>query len=147
MQIDTAMRVNALLLVEEREAFCRSVLFDGKRFDTLKDSAGEKLKDRYLRKKLAEKYPWVSQVYEQASDFVHLSGRHFYSAVSSTDDNTQTAYLVISGADPPRSDGAYFEIVDTFFEVSRVIALMLCGYFSARASSFGNQTTVRPESG
>jgi hypothetical protein len=137
MHIDTAMRVNALLLVEDRGAFCEAIL-GGTRFNTLKDSEGRKLTDAYLRKKLAEREPWINELYEQASDFVHLSGRHFYGSIFSTDDDTRTVRLVISGTDPPRPDSFYFEIVDAFFAASKVIAMLLLGYFAARARLFEN---------
>jgi hypothetical protein len=145
MQIDTAMRVNALLLVEERDACCKAVL-DGEKFNTLKDSAGNKLTDAHLRKKLAERYPWINPVYEQASDFVHLSGRHLFSSIHSTDDDTGMVYLFIGGTDPPRADATYFEIVDTFFDVFKVIALMLLGYFGARAGLLEKSEAETPES-
>jgi hypothetical protein len=144
MQIDTAMRVNALLLVEDRDASCKAVL-DGKKFNTLKDSAGNKLNDVHLRKKLAEKHPWVSRVYEQASDFVHLSGRHFYSSIASTDDTTHMVYFSIGATDPSRPDSTYFEIVDVFFDISKLVALMLLGYLRARAALYGNKP-IMPES-
>ena len=130
-QIDTAMRVNALLLIGDREAFCAGI-FDGKRFNVQKDTNGEKLTDAHLRKKLAEQHPWVDEVYRQASDFVHLSGMHFYNSIASMDDDTRIMRLVISGTDPPRPDSVYFEILDVFFRVLKLIADLLLGYLEAR---------------
>jgi hypothetical protein len=135
MQIDTAMRVNALLLVDDRDALCQEVLFGGKRFNALKDSNGNRLTDKHLREKLAENHPWISRVYEETSDFVHLSGRHFYTSIASIDDQTRVCCLSISGADPPRLDSTYFEVVDAFSEVSKITALMLLGFFCAEAQS------------
>ena len=130
MQIDTAMRVNALLLVRERDALCQEVL-GGKRFNTLKDSAGKKLTDSYLRKNLAEFHPWVSNIYEETSDFVHLSGKHFFRSIESVDDNTREIHFAIGGTDPGYPDASYFEIVDAFFEITRVVGVMVLGDFTA----------------
>jgi hypothetical protein len=55
MQLDTAMRVNGLFLVEDMNEACRSVL-DGARFNMLKDRSGAKLTDTHLRKELAKTY-------------------------------------------------------------------------------------------
>jgi len=132
MQIDTAMRLNALLLVEDPFKFCEALL-DGQRFNTLKDSAGTKLTDARLRKKLSEKYPWINAIYEETFDFIHLSGRHFYNSVFSADNDTHEIKMFIGGTDPPLPDATYFEIVDAFFDVSKVVALMLLGYFCAWA--------------
>jgi hypothetical protein len=134
MQIDTAMRVNALRLVADRNQSCREVL-GGKQFNKLKDAEGNKLTDAYLRQKLADGHPWVSSVYEQTSGFVHLSGRHLYNSIATTDEETRTARFVISGKDPPRPDEAYFEIVDAFFQVTKIVSWLLLGYFDARALS------------
>jgi hypothetical protein len=132
MQLDTAMRINALFLVEDVNGCCMAVL-DGARFNTLKAADGKKLSDAYLRAKLAATYPWVSSVYEQTSDFVHLSGRHLWSAIVSADDETRTAYFLISGSDPPRPDAVYFEIVDTFFEATKLDGMMILAYFGLRS--------------
>ncbi len=131
MQIDIAMRINTLLLFKERDACCQAIL-GGKRFNTLKDSVGNKLTDNYLRRKLAEKHPWVSQIYEETSDFVHLSGRHFYSSIESTDDTTRVVKFAISGIDPPRPETDYFEVVDAFFEITGIVGVRVLGYFTAQ---------------
>lgn len=139
MQIDTAMRVNGLRLFAERDQCCMDLL-GGKQFNKLKDTAGNKLTDAYLRQKLAEDHPWVSQVYEQTSDFIHLSGRHFYNSIVSTDDKSRIARFVFSGKDPPRPDETYFEIVDTFFEATKLVGSLMLGYFGVRALQ--NQETL-----
>jgi hypothetical protein len=134
MQIDTAMRVNALVLVEEPDTFCQAIL-DGQRFNTFKDTAGSRMTDAYLRKKLSEKYPIINPVYEQTSDFIHLSGRHFCDAIFVVNDNMPEVKIVISAADPPHPDDLCFEIVDMFFDISEITAILLLGYFIARSGS------------
>lgn len=131
MQIDTAMRVNGLLLVDDMEATCEAVL-NGQRFSKMKDRSGNNLKDFYLVEKICKDYPWIKEIYEQTSDFVHLSGRHFYTTITATNDTTKTAYLYVSGVDVPRSEEVYHEIVDEFFKVTKVVGTMLLGYFASR---------------
>jgi hypothetical protein len=101
LQIDTAMRVNALSLIDDVELACKAVL-DGEQFNRLKDRDG-------TRTKLAENHPWISKVYEQASNFVHLSGMHFEVSIARNDGDTRMAYLQISGHDPNRPEETYFE--------------------------------------
>lgn len=131
MQLDTAMRVNALLLVADRDQFCNEVL-SGKQFNKLKDATANRLADAHLRQKLAEDYPWISKVYEQTSDFIHLSGKHFYNSIATVDGETRTAHFVISGKDPPRPDETYFEIVDAFLEASKIAGILMLGHFESR---------------
>lgn len=131
LQLDTAMRVNALSIVDDVDATCRAVL-DGEQFNRLKDRDGNKLSDAHIRKKLAETHPWTSPVYASASDFVHLSGKHFEVSIVRTDDETRMAYFQISGDDPQRCDETYFEAVDTFFEATKLAGMLLLAFWMAR---------------
>lgn len=131
LQLDTAMRVNALSLVDDVDGTCKAVL-DGEQFNRLKGRDGVKLNDAHLRKKLAERHPWVSPVYERTSDFVHLSGKHFEVSIARTDDETRMAYFQISGHDPRRPDETYFEAVDTFFEATKLAGMLLLAFWMAR---------------
>lgn len=134
MQIDTAMRINALTIVEDRESMCAAIL-KGEHLNTLRALDGKKLSDAYLCAKLTEKHSWVARVYEQTSDFIHLSGRHLYSSIESMDDDTRTVNFSISGVDPPRPESDYFEIVSTFFEATKLISILCVEYFYHRASA------------
>ncbi len=131
LQIDTAMRINALSLVDDPDTTCKAVL-DGEQFNRLKDRDGKKMSDAYLREKLATDHAWISPVYERTSDFVHLSGRHFEVSIARTDDETRTAYFQISGHDPQRPDETYFEAVDTFFEATKLAGMLMLACLTAR---------------
>lgn len=131
LQIDTAMRINALSLVEDPDATCKAVL-DGEKFNRLKDRDGKKMSDAYLREKLAVSHPWISPIYERTSDFVHLSGRHFEVSIARTDDATRIAHFQLSGSDPQRPDEAYFEAVDTFFEATKLAGMLMLAFLMVR---------------
>ena len=131
LQLDTAMRVNALSIVDDVDAACKSVL-DGEQFNRLKDRDGNKLSDAHIRKSLAQTHPWISPVYERTSDFVHLSGKHFEVSIARTDDETRMAYFQIGGHDPQRSEETYFEAVDTFFEATKLVGMLLLAFWMAR---------------
>jgi hypothetical protein len=130
-QIDTAMRVNALAFVGDPDAFCRS-LQEGARFNKLKDKSGAKLTDAHLRKRLAEKHPWVEVVYEHTSDFVHLSGQHLASSIYQTEGEARIVRFAITSEDPPRAEDAYYEIVDTFFDATKLVGTLLLAFLTAR---------------
>lgn len=128
LQLDTAMRINALSIVDNVDATCKAVL-DGEQFNRLKDLDGNKLSDAHIRKKLAGTHPWISSVYERTSDFVHLSGKHFEVSIARMDDETRMAYFQISGHDPLRSEETYFEAVDTFFEATKLAGMLLLAFW------------------
>ena len=109
-QIDTAMRVNGLSLMDDREGNLKRLLENELNFGQLttgtpKDGGKrERLTDAYLRKQLSMKYPWIDKIYTDSSDFVHLSFRHLWTAVARTDNKTAMAYVAITGGDPERDE-------------------------------------------
>ncbi|RWH52860.1 MAG: hypothetical protein EOQ82_24840 [Mesorhizobium sp.] len=145
LQIDTAIRVNALSLIDDVDRACKAVM-DGEQFNRLKDRDGTRLSDAHLRKKLAEKHPWISKVYEQTSNFVHLSGRHFEVSIARTDDDTRMAYFQISGHDPDRPEKTYFEAVDTFFEATKLAGMLLLAFWTARHQRDAILASMRKDS-
>jgi uncharacterized protein (DUF4415 family) len=131
LQLDTAMRINGLTLLDDRNGACKSVL-EGKSFNQLRDRDGKRLSDAHLRRRLAQKHPWIDPIYVHMSNFVHLSGRHLDIAIARTDEATRMAYFQISAEDPPRPESVYFEVVDSFFEVTKLAGALLLGYLMAR---------------
>ena len=87
-QIDTAMRVNGLSLMDDREGNLKRLMENELNFDRLTSGTPtdggkpERLTDAYLRKQLSAKYPWIDKLYSDASNFVHLSFRHLWTAVA-----------------------------------------------------------------
>lgn len=138
LQLDTAMRVNGLTLLEDRNAACKLVL-EGMPFNKLKDRNGKQLSDAYLRRCLSEDHPWIDPIYVDTSNFIHLSGRHFDIAIAKTEEATRMAYFQISAKDPPRPESVYFEVTDAFFQVTRLAGTLLLGYLMARGARPGNQ--------
>jgi uncharacterized protein (DUF4415 family) len=138
LQLDTAMRIHGLTLLDDRDASCKAVLA-GKLFNKLQDRNGKRLSDAHLRASLAEEYPWIDPIYTDTSNFVHLSGRHFDVAIARTEEATRMAYFQISAVDPPRPESVYFEVVDAFFEVTKLAGTLLLGYLMARGGKLGGR--------
>jgi hypothetical protein len=78
VQLDTALRFQAVFLVKEPREFADAIL-KGTRVDTLVDREGHRLTDRRLVDSAATEFPWVKSVYEQASGYVHFSEKHLLS--------------------------------------------------------------------
>jgi hypothetical protein len=137
-QIDTAMRINGLRFMGDPEADIERILKRERTFDRLMSSpeAGggkaERLTDAFLKRKLAEEHPWIEPLYEQTSDFVHLSFRHLFTAITKTDSATQIATMAISGTDPKQDESAYYEVCDAFFQVSKLASMSIVGVLMAR---------------
>lgn len=137
-QIDTAMRINGLTMLADPEASMQR-LFNGERtFNRLMSAAPvgggkpERMTDAFLKQKLAETHPWIAPLYADTSNFVHLSFRHLFTAITSTDAETRMATLAISSTDPKQDEGAYYEVCDAFFQVSRLTSTMILGMLMLR---------------
>ncbi|MBZ9772303.1 hypothetical protein [Mesorhizobium sp. CO1-1-8] len=92
----------------------------------------ERLTDAFLKKKLAEDHPWIEPIYEQTSDFVHLSFRHLFTAITEADAATQMATMAISGTDPKQDESVYYEVCDAFLRVSRLTSMTILTVLKAR---------------
>lgn len=137
-QVDTAMRINGLTMMGDVEADVHRLLKGERTFDRLMSGVPvgggkpERLTDAFLKKKLAEDHPWIAPLYEQTSDFVHLSFRHLFTAITNTDAKTQMATLAISGTDPKQDEAVYYEVCDAFFRVSRLTSMTILAMLMMR---------------
>jgi len=78
LQLDSCLRFFAAFIVDDPHALANKVL-KGKPIRNIKDSAGEKMTDRYLVNYLSKKYKWMPDVYKSTSGFIHLSEKHLFS--------------------------------------------------------------------
>ncbi|OCJ54569.1 hypothetical protein A6U92_21165 [Agrobacterium rubi] len=131
-QLDTAMRINGIKYMTDADHDIAGI-FEGKTtYRNLKSVDGDKMLDAYLKKKLAEDHPWVGPFYDELSDFVHLSFRHFWPILAGTDDANQTAQFVIHGQDPKKNEANYYDITDGFFKVTQLTSMLLVSFLMVR---------------
>ncbi len=125
-QIDTAMRLHGLSLLDDAEDELKKLMAGELKFNQLRvrikstDQKTERLTDAFLRIQLAIKYPWVDKVYEETSDFVHLSFHHLWAALHNVNEEERTVYFQLSGRDPHRHESAYFECCEAFLDVTKI---------------------------
>jgi hypothetical protein len=84
MQIDSAMRLNALNLVADSNELVLHLMGD-EPLHKLKGLSKVNLSDAYLHRQLSSRYPWVSKVYGATSGFIHLSKSHLLSLGTPSD--------------------------------------------------------------
>ncbi len=120
MQIDTAMRLNALNVVADVPLFLEA-WSNGEKFSKLKSASGNKLHDAELLKELAFKFPWVQEVYSQTSAFIHFSVRHTWVSVAKMNEQERIVTFQISPEDSRRPEHDYYEIVSCFSDTNAII--------------------------
>ena len=91
-QLDTALRANALSLVNNPEQFASDVL-GGSPVNKMKDSKGKKMTDAYLAERLSETHPWVQKTYSQLAELGHFSRRHIFASVAKTNGEERTVHF------------------------------------------------------
>ncbi len=137
-QIDTLMRVNGLRYLDTPEAQLSEV-FEGKKtfrelvsWQKTENGKAIRMQDKFLRERLQEDVTWIGSIYEETSDFVHLSFRHLFSSIQSTDDQEGIVNFAITGEDNAKDGSAYHEICDAFFQVSKLTCTNILGLLIAR---------------
>jgi hypothetical protein len=139
-QLDTALRVNAIFLCSDPEAFTTDVLF-GSAINKMKGREGKQLSDAYLAEKLSETYPWVNEVYKNLCEVGHFSSRHITSAIVKMNDDTRSIDFHITAFDPPLPEEDYFEIVECFYETMHITGIIAAEWHTALRAI---RTAARP---
>ena len=80
LQVDNLLRFYAAFIVDEPQDFAMSVL-DGCKIRDLRDRTGKRMTDAYLKSQMKKIIPWIENIYDEASGFVHLSNRHIFSSI------------------------------------------------------------------
>ena len=107
LQLDTSLRMYGAWLVNDADDYAGRIL-RGERIQNIRDSAGQKLTDRYLVTALAKKYSWVPSLYEVSCDYVHFSKMHISAAFDGADRDTEVAHVKISHHDRELPQSHYF---------------------------------------
>ncbi|MGJ7042774.1 hypothetical protein J2Y63_006057 [Shinella sp. BE166] len=133
-QLDTAMRINGISYMQDSESAIAQIFNGDVTYRKLRAAGGSKMTDAYLKEKLTEEHAWVGQLYDELSDFVHLSFRHFWPVIAGMDDENKIAYFAISAQDPKKDEANYYQVTDAFFRVTKLTGMMLVSRLMARHS-------------
>ena len=132
LQLDTALRMFSLSLVEDVEA-AGTHLMNGESYRTLKSRDKKPLHDKVLHQKLNEYYPGLSAVYEAASLYVHLSGAHINTGLSDRE-GTTVLFFHLSGTDESEPNGKFADIADAFDQATGLTAELIEDFIRHRYS-------------
>lgn len=126
LQLDNCLRFYAGWLVSEPHDFAMQIL-DGKHVRNLLDGQGNKMTDRYLVEKFAEKEDArLVTLYNQTSGYIHLSNKHMYNAIVPEDE--EGLRMKITDKDEFVPDDLYLEAVNAFAAVTKVLLKYVYGW-------------------
>lgn len=122
------MRLYALFWISDPNTFAEQV-FQGKQIDHLKAADGEQMKDKYLRGKLVETYPWMDSVYKQTSGAIHFSSRHVMSALEITNVETGAGQIRLGPNSPGQAIEEYTDCLAAFLHINMIIVAAVKDWF------------------
>jgi hypothetical protein len=132
LQIDNALRFFASTLVDDPHDFAVRVVVKGERLDRVKDRDGKQMRDWYLKEKLAEIYPWVEDVYDETSGFVHFSHKHFYSSSRLSEDGNLQFLMPSEPHDAFVSEDDFEEAAFAFNEATKVVLRLMRDWIATK---------------
>lgn len=119
LQLDNCLRFYAGYLVTDPHAFAIQVL-SGKAINKQKSSDGKALSDHYLCTILSVEYPWVLDVYKNTSGYIHLSEKHIFHSVRSSNDG-KGLNISIGETDRFVPTDLYLEVIEAFKKTTEIL--------------------------
>jgi len=131
LQLDNYLRFSAAWLVDDPQEFARKVV-NGTRIKDLKDRSGERMSDCYLKETRAKDCPWVSDLYKNTSDYIHLSNKHVFNAIQASDAGDGKFTAKVSSEDEYISDETYLEAIQFFDRTTKVLFSYFSGWIATK---------------
>lgn len=126
--LDNYMRLHAAWLCSDPHDFANRV-WNGERVDSIKGRDGKYLKDGYLKQKVSEDHPWIENVYNESSGFIHFSNKHIAGAVHTKGDHITAS---ISKADNEVPNKDKLETIMCMVEITNCIANNIFGWICTK---------------
>lgn len=126
LQIDNCLRISAGTLVSNPHEFAVRIL-EGERVSNIKDKNGKKMRDKYLAENLSVDYPWIMDVYQHSSGYIHLSEKHMFNAIS-TNKVRRNLNLKITDEDAFISDDIYADSIQSFILATDLLFRYIDGW-------------------
>lgn len=118
--LDNILRYSAFWLVENPQELAIEIM-NGKKLDRIKDKNGKFLRDYYLKEKMNENYPWVTNVYNESSGFIHFSKKHIFTSSRLSDKENRTVEFKLSKKDNFVPEISKIEATKCMIEISNIL--------------------------
>jgi len=129
--LDNYLRLSAAWLVDDPHTFATNV-WKGDLIRKMKDRSGKPMTDSYLKDKASVDYPWIADVYEATSGFIHFSDKHIANATTLTVDKERSLTTFIGKVDNQVSYESKLEATIGMIEISNCIAKQVFGWIDTK---------------
>jgi len=118
LQIDNLLRLRAGFVSEDIDNFVFGMA-NGKKISHMKDKTGQKMTDRYLVTLFSNDYPWLSEIYNQTSGYIHLSDHHYFNILrSQTKGDKKIVQYYIGPKDEMITLDMYLNVTETMIAIT-----------------------------
>lgn len=129
--LDNYLRLNAAWLVSDPYSFAQEV-WSGKSVNKIKDREGNSMTDSYLRDKAAINHPWIKDVYNETSGFIHFSGKHIMNATILHESDKRQLETYIGKTDNGVTNSSKLEAITCMIEICNCIVLATFGWIDTK---------------
>lgn len=133
--LDTPLRLSAVWLVDDPHGFAMKV-HAGERINRMKDRNGKRMTDAYLIAHMSAEYPWITEVYDRLSGYVHFSADHLSVSITGVDDDARILNFALTAQDTEFPELSWVEVIDCFNECTLILHRYLEGWMLTKANPF-----------
>lgn len=130
-QIDVFVRFSAIWLVENPKNFAAEVI-EGKSIEHMSCKAGAKMTDNYLVSLLTFEHPWLSDVHQSLSNFVHHSEKNYFSNAKNVVNERAAAKQFLDKKNIQYPVSFWLEIVECYNDSLDVFIKYLGGWVAMK---------------
>ncbi|WEA01709.1 hypothetical protein [Mucilaginibacter sp. SJ] len=98
----------------------------------IRDTDGKFMTDSYLKEKATIDYPWIADVYEATSGFIHFSDKHIANATTLTKGKESSLTTFIGKVDNQVYYESKIEATIGMIEISNCIAKQVFGWIETK---------------
>jgi hypothetical protein len=129
--LDNYLRLSAIWLVSNPHQMATDI-WSGIQLDKIRDREGNRMRDSYLRDKAAEEFPWMKDVYNETSGFIHFSNKHIGNATRPSAQKDMTLETYFGKVDFKVSNFSRLEAINCMIEICNCISLRVFGWVDTK---------------
>jgi len=133
LQVDSLIRLYSLTLVDDTNPVV-SALFKGTPLRKVKSRNGERMTDAYLHQQASKLWPWVSKVYQWASQFVHFSAPIVTAPVERIDESSGAFLTCVGNGGREWREDEMLEALNIFDAATRALLGLIKSWIEKKES-------------
>lgn len=128
--LDNFLRLFASFLVNKPHDFAKEV-WRGVPINKIKDRNEKYMKDVYLKQEASKEYPWVFELYEELSGYIHFSNKHISNSTT-IDKDKQHLITFIGKSDNQISDQERIKAINDMILITNCIIERVYGWIETK---------------